>query len=49
MIFSEHFGVMDHGEPDEGPFCDACGEHFPCTEVIDVKRKNDNENDEEKD
>jgi hypothetical protein len=28
-----HIGVVDPGEPDEGPWCEACGEPFPCSDV----------------
>jgi hypothetical protein len=31
-----HIGVMDPGARDEGPFCDDCGEHFPCEAIRDL-------------
>lgn len=32
-----HVGIIDPGEPDEGPWCEVCDEPFPCEESIPAR------------
>lgn len=35
----EHRPIGDPGEPDEGPYCEADGEHWPCEVLRELRER----------